>query len=340
MTKTRVFVGIVLVTFSLAVCFTIAYLLMQYVFSTNTTPPAMVSFLLTSGVGFLIFGISVRIIQLFHGDGRNEHFDEVLDALTKISHGNFDVLLEGKGMYIELTTAINQMAKDLGSLENLRQNFVSNVSHEIQSPLTSISGFAELLRNDNLSPEQRKHYIDVIETESKRLSKLSENLLKLSSLENNTQPIGNAPFPLHKQIENAVLMLEPQWSEKNIDIVLSLDKVTFSGDEGLLYQVWINLLHNAIKFTQQDGEIKVSLTKSEREIICEVSDNGIGIAPEDQIHIFERFYKADKSRNRSLGGNGLGLALSKKIVNLHGGTIVLHSEHQIGTTFRVVLSIA
>jgi signal transduction histidine kinase len=118
-----------------------------------------------------------------------------------------------------------------------------------------------------------------------------------------------------------------------------LPKTFYQGNEGLLSQVWINLLHNAVKFTPEGGIIRISLTPDEKEVRCQISDTGIGIAPEDQIHIFERFYKVDKARDRSLGGNGLGLSLVKKIVELHGGHISLTSEIDHGTTFQVILPI-
>ena len=233
--------------------------------------------------------------------------------------------------------SVNNMARELSSMETLRQDFVSNVSHEIQSPLTSISGYAALLEDDTLAPAQRTHYVEIIRTESKRLSKLSSNLLKLSTLEAGITPLSTNKFRLDKQIQNTTILLEPQWSEKNISIVAELCKVVISADEELLSQVWINLMHNAIKFTPEGGTIHITLAVDGERINCTIADNGIGITQEDQIHIFERFYKADKSRDRSLGGNGLGLSLVKKIVELHGGNVTLESELGKCTAFTVAL---
>jgi len=237
----------------------------------------------------------------------------------------------------KLAESVNKMARELGSMENLRQDFISNVSHEIQSPLTSISGFATLLKNDELSAEQRAHYLDVIETESMRLSKLSDNLLKLSSLENNLHPLTLNTFRMDKQIQNTALMLEPQWLKKQLDLSLHMEKISYTGDEILLTQVWVNLLHNAIKFTPKQGSIEVSLTQENNEIILCITDTGVGISDEDKPHVFERFYKTDKSRDRSLGGNGLGLSLVKKTVELHDGIIAMESTIGKGTTFIVKL---
>jgi signal transduction histidine kinase len=211
------------------------------------------------------------------------------------------------------------------------------VSHEIQSPLTSISGFAELLRNKALSEEKRLHYLDIIQTESARLSKMSENLLKLSALESETMPLKADVFLLDRQIQNAVLALEPQWAAKNIEISFKGDRTEVTGDEALLSQVWLNVIHNAVKFTPENGEIKISLTKKANAAVCKIADNGPGISKDDQIHIFERFYKSDKSRDRALGGNGLGLSLVKKIIELHGGSVAAESEVGKGTVFTVTL---
>lgn len=192
-----------------------------------------------------------------------------------------------------------------------------------------------LLEDETLTEAQRAHYIEIIMTEIKRLSKLSANLLKLSSLESNTTPLSLTHFRLGRQIQDTTVLLEPQWSEKNISIIAELDKAAISDDEELLSQVWINLLHNAIKFTPIDGTIRITLTDNSKKTICIVADSGIGIAPADQIHVFERFYKVDKSRDRALGGNGLGLSLVKKIVELHGGSVILESEIGKGTAFMV-----
>lgn len=271
----------------------------------------------------------------------NMFLSSTMDAMSRIAHGDFNIFIpvEEEGPFSKIAESVNEMARGLSSMEQLRQDFISNVSHEIQSPLTSISGFAALLKNPGLSDELREHYIDIIETESNRLSKLSANLLKLSSLESDAIPMAPREYRLDKQLESTVLMLEPQWSEKNLNPCVELPKISFFGDEELLSQVWINLLHNAIKFTPEGGEFGITLTSGEKEITCAVYDNGIGIPQEDQLHIFERFYKVDKSRDRSLGGNGLGLSLVKKIVDLHGGAISLQSEAGQGTVFTVTLPV-
>ncbi|TGE35585.1 HAMP domain-containing histidine kinase [Desulfosporosinus fructosivorans] len=272
-----------------------------------------------------------------------DYINIVTNALNKIAQGDFDVVIPTTYSNLQrndfhgISESVNKMAEGLSSMERLRQEFISNVSHEIQSPLTSISGFAALLKNEALSAELRRHYVEVIETESRRLSKLSDNLLKLSALESEHVSFAPHEFRLDKQIESAILMLEPQWLEKGINLDLSLHKLMFMGDEGLLSQVWVNLLHNAVKFTPEAGNISVTLTENENAVRCTIADNGIGISETDQIHLFERFYKVDKSRERSLGGNGLGLSLVKKIVTMHKGQIRLKSALGKGTEFIISL---
>jgi signal transduction histidine kinase len=273
-----------------------------------------------------------------HWKGRR-FLHETRGALDRIAHGDFDVFIDPKnyGPFSEVVDGVNKMASELGLMERLRQEFISNVSHEIQSPLTSISGFAELLKNELLTSEQKNHYLEIIETESRRLSSLSDNLLKLSSLESGKDSFSFIEFRLDKQIENIALTLEPQWGKKNQKVEAELDKLSLRGNPDLLSQVWINLLHNAVKFTPPGGRILIALRREGGELCCGISDTGPGISPEDQPRVFERFYKADKARDRSLGGNGLGLSIVKKIVELHGGRVDLASVRGEGTTFLVYL---
>ena len=287
-------------------------------------------------VGILIlalFGFTAHALGKGSREDRDRRqHDTLLDAMARIAQGDFSVFVQtGDPVHTELINAVNTMAQNLGNLETMRQDFISNVSHEIQSPLTSIGGFAALLQKDDLPTAERQRYAGIIEAESRRLSSLSDNLLRLSSLDNSE--IVKSGFRLDKQLSNVILTLEPQWSAKSITIEAELSKCMIEGDEDLLLQVWMNLLVNAIKFTPEGGTIRVSVHGS----AVSITDTGIGISKDDLPHIFERFYKVDKSRDRSLGGNGLGLPLAKKIVDLHGGTMAAQSEPQRGTTFTISL---
>ncbi|WP_233146985.1 sensor histidine kinase [Paenibacillus selenitireducens] len=264
----------------------------------------------------------------------------IIDALRRIAKGDFSVNLDinrnfrGFGILAE---SVNSMAVELGQMEQMRQEFISNVSHEIQSPLHSISGFARAMHNDALTKEERTHYLDIIETESRRLSKLSDNLLKLTSLESSSYPFETKRYRLDRQLRNLVLALEPHWLGKSIEIDITLEETFIVADEDGLSQVWVNLISNAIKFTPVGGTIGIDLRQHDQQAIITVKDDGIGIADEDQAHIFERFYKADKARNRALGGSGLGLSIVKKILDMHHGEIAVHSRVGEGSTFVVLL---
>ena len=326
-----------------AAAFAAAFGLTALLYRYTGAPPELWRNIITGVVGVLLlsgcFALYRRTLGRKHIENHEHAIDGALEALRQIARGNFDAAMDLRldNRLIDLADTINDMAKSLGTLETMRQDFVSNVSHEIQSPLTSISGFAELLQNGDLSAADRARYAKVIETESKRLSSLSDNLLKLSTLDNNKSTLNKHEFRLDKQIESAVLALEPQWMGKNLTMEADMQRCAISGDEDLLSRVWMNLLHNAIKFTPVGGRISISLTAGGGSAMVKISDTGIGIATDDQIHIFERFYKVDKSRDRSLGGNGLGLSLVKRIVELHGGSVAVDSETGKGASFVVEL---
>ena len=330
----RGFSGFFLVT---TICATVGYVILSFFNFTGIWQT-----LFSLWVGSAILAVTAAILH-FTNKGKHERRDlkqhhDLLDAMHRIAQGDFSIFLQTDDfVHAELVDAVNTMAKNLGNLELMRQDFISNVSHEIQSPLTSIGGFAALLKKSDLPENERLRYVEIIEAESKRLSSLSDNLLKLSSLDNNKMQLKKNEFRLDKQIENTTLTLEPQWNAKSLSVELDLQKLTVYGDEGLLSQAWMNLLHNAVKFTPDHGQIRLSLAEETDSAVLTVSDSGIGISPEDQIHIFERFYKADKSRDRSLGGNGLGLSLVKKIVDIHGGCIRLESKIGYGSVFTITI---
>lgn len=327
-------------------CFATSYGIMFMIYHWSGTPAAFWTHIISGLMGMILFTCVAFIFRAIvirkHSKGICPHQgmqSQIRNAMTRIAQGDFDVFIDtwDDFHHNEIVEGINKIAKELGSMEQLRQDFISNVSHEIQSPLTSIRGFAALLKNETLTVEQKDHYLGIIEAESKRLSALSDNLLKLSALETGGEPLSFQEFRLDKQMEEVALMLEPQWSAKHIAMEVELERLKLQGDEGLLSQVWVNLLHNAVKFTPEGGEIRVTLKSDQTNVYCQITDTGIGIAPEDQIHIFERFYKVDKSRERAIGGNGLGLSLVKKIVEMHDGQITPQSEVGKGTTFTVTL---
>ncbi|KOS69802.1 hypothetical protein AEA09_08875 [Lysinibacillus contaminans] len=300
-------------------------------------------FIFTIITGYLFMMLFGVIMHLFMPNKRKNIYLEVVSALRKIASGDFNVYLDFKmderNEITELVDQFNHMAKQLQQMEDMRQEFISNVSHEIQSPLTSIIGFTQALQHKQLSEEQHQHYLNIIETESRRLSKLSENLMKLTTLESENHSFEKKNYPLDQQLRTIILACEPNWTIKKLEFDVHLDKVTLLADEDLMSQVWTNLIHNCIKFTPDHGKITIHLEKKEHQAIVTISDTGIGISEADQLHIFERFYKADQARVRSNNGSGLGLSIVKKIIDMHNGTITVQSEIDKGTTFVINLPI-
>ena len=328
--------------FCLSVCWTAAYFATGFVFAgIGEQPDELARQLINSALGFLLFGVIVMIISRLALPRRMTMFNAIIDAMSRLSRGDFNVALNINtnldNQFGKLVRSFNEMAAQLGNMEKMRQEFISNVSHEIQSPLTSIRGFARALRNPRLSGEERDRYLDIIETESMRLSKLSDNLLKLTSLESEHHPFKPVRYRLDEQLREAVLACEPQWLEKSIGMEVELEEAEIVADPELMSQVWANLIHNSIKFTPRGGTIGIRLQRRNGEAEVRVSDTGIGIGEEDLPRIFERFYKADKSRDRSGGGSGLGLAIVKRIVGLHRGSIEVESKPGAGTVFTVRL---
>lgn len=322
----------------MALCWSLAYWTTHFFYNKfGVQPSNYISGILNTLLSFFFFLLLTLIIRL----KRPNHFDLFVafhDAINRIAKGDFNVNLDIKLKHEwgELIEGFNHMAEQLNQMEQMKQEFISNVSHEIQSPLTSISGFARALHNEQLTHEERLHYLDIIETESKRLSKLSDNLLRLTSLEAKN-PLQRKKYRLDLQIRGIILACEPQWLERGIEMDVELEKAEIVADEDLLIQVWMNLISNGIKFTPAGGTITVRMRSEGNEVVTHVSDTGIGIAEEDQGRIFERFFKADKSRNRGVSGSGLGLSIVQKIIDMHQGSIAVSSQPNEGTTFTVRL---
>lgn len=261
------------------------------------------------------------------------------DATQRMAKGDFQVQLniKRKDELGTLASSFDHMARELEHIEQMRQDFISDVSHEIQSPLTSISGFAKALKSNMVPDEDRNRYLDIISMESERLSKLSDNLLHLASLESEHHPFQPVKYRLDEQIRQVAVACEPQYSAKHIHVELSLPPTQIIADRDQLSQVWHNLLSNSIKFTPDEGEIQIEIVHESHQIKVSVADTGIGMSSEDQERIFERFYKADRSRNRAQSGSGLGLAIVKRIVSIHHGDIQANSSIGQGTRITVIL---
>ena len=290
-----------------------------------------------TGITFLMSAIVGTILILIAVRGVVGPIKRISSAAKEIAKGNFDVYVEpaSRDEVGQLTTNFNEMAKDLKAIDVLHKDFVANVSHEFKTPITAIKGYANLIRDGKLSAEQVKEYADIVSSESERLSLLSSNLLKLSELDSHMIREQSHVFCLDEQLRKAVLILESQWKKKNIEFDLDLEEIQIIAAEHMIQEVWLNLIHNAIKFSYPDSLIGIVLKKQSDRVLVIISDHGIGIKEEDKPRIFERFYKGDKSRTKD--GNGLGLVIVKKIIEMSHGSISFVSSQNEGTAFNVEL---
>ncbi len=261
----------------------------------------------------------------------------IIDATDRLAAGDFSARLRltGPTAFQDLATSFNRMAEELGSTEMLRADFVDSFSHEFKTPIVSIKGFAEELKHDDLTPEQRKEYLDIIISESARLSSLATNVLNLSRVEKQAILTNRARFDLSEQVRRCVLLFENKWDQRKLNLTVELEEISLFGDEELLSQVWVNLIDNAIKFTPEGGSVEIRLSKRENIARFVIRDDGYGISEEVQKRIFDKFYQGDVSR--AISGNGLGLSISKRIIELHGGNISCRSSEGAGTEFSVEL---
>lgn len=286
-------------------------------------------------LGSLLLG---TVIALYVGKLIVRPVQNISNAFHALSKGDFQVKVSENEQIMEIremAQQFNAMTYDLAHIETLRSDFVANVSHEFKTPIASIEGYATLLQNHNLSPEKHDHYVEKILENSRRLTNLSGNILMLSKLENQETVLGKTEYRLDEQLRKCILMLENQWSPKDIVFDLELPRRIYYGSESLLEQVWVNILDNAIKHSPVGGVIQVNFRQADQALAVTITDHGDGMTEEVQKHIFEKFYQGDSSRKAE--GNGLGLALVKRIVELCKGTVAVKSASGTGTEFRVEL---
>lgn len=289
---------------------------------------------------FLLF-ISVvigTVISLFVAKKILTPITTISKVSNEVAKGNFDVRLDEISRVTEireLTQNFNVMIQELSSIETLRDDFVVNVSHEFKTPIAAIEGYAMLLQDKGLSETERDDYTQMILNSSRRLANLSGNILRLSKLESQEVILEKKLYRLDEQIRQAILLLESQWSAKDIDLQIDMIKTTYKGNEKLLMQVWMNIIGNAVKFTPAGGKITVQLSWDKENTVVQISDNGCGMDANVVRHIFDKFYQGDTTRKSE--GNGLGLTLAKRIVDLCGGDIRVKSEIGKGSVFMVSL---
>lgn len=284
-------------------------------------------------IGIMLTGATLRIWF-----GR---VNGITEGLREIAKGNFKarVAESDKKQVItelgDLERTFNQMASDLEGIEMFRNDFINNFSHEFKTPIVSIRGFARQLQSGNLTEEQKKEYLDIIVSESERLATMSQNVLLLTKLENQTIVTEKSEFYLDEQVRSCILLLEKAWSDKNIELDIDLDEIKYVFNEEMMSHVWINLFSNAIKFSREGGRIAITLKAVEGGTQFRISDDGLGMSEDVKARIFEKFYQGDSSHASQ--GNGIGLNIVQRIVALAGGEITVESEVDKGSSFTVTL---
>ncbi len=291
----------------------------------NTSP---MHILILLSVNCVILG---TILSLAAGRIPIKPVNRFVEQMNRLARGDFSARITFHGPLAQAPTiknisdSFNKMAADLQNTEMLRADFVGNFSHEFKTPIVSVAGFAKLLRRADLTDEQRDEYLAIIETESRRLAAMAESVLDLTKYENQSILTNTSVFNLSEQIRACILALEGKWAGKGIEIDPDFGEFSVRGDEEMLRRVWLNLLDNAIKFSACGGRVDIRIEPRAGALYVSVGNNGPTITPEQQKHIWNKFYQADESH--ATEGNGIGLALVRRAASLHGGEASVTSEN-------------
>ena len=286
-------------------------------------------------VWILVFGLfeilQYRLVK--------RHLEKICDMIASLARGNYGVKIQltRYDVFKKLAKDLNLLSEDLKQVQLFRNDFVNSYSHEFKTPIASINGFAQLLLTDeSLDEETRKKYIKIIADESDRLTGLANNTILLTRLDTQKIITNKKAYSLDEQLRHCVIMFSNDWMAKNIEFSGDgISEITYFGDEDLMQHIWINLIHNAIKFTPENGKISVSSKVEGNRIYVSISDTGIGMSPENAQRIFDKYYT--ENRNSTAKGLGLGLSIAQKIVKLCGGKITVESKPGEGSTFTVEL---
>lgn len=289
---------------------------------------ALAAFIVSAAATFFLGKIPMRPINI------------LINKMNALAAGNYKVRIERNGIMSkhptvkEFTDSFNRMASELENTEMLRSDFINNFSHEFKTPIVSISGFAKLLKKGNLTREQSQEYIDIIEEESLRLSQMATNVLNLTKVENQTILTDVTTYNLSEQLRSCVLLLEEKWTRKNIEFGLEFDECFIAANEEMMKQVWINLIDNAVKFSPDYGVVDIRIWEGVDSVSVSVINMGSEIPQGSMDKIFNKFYQADESH--AAEGNGIGLAVVKRVVSLHNGGVSVESAES-RTEFTVTL---
>lgn len=323
-----------LVTLELVVCVILAVavdiLLAEYFPDFWTMPQWVDLILFSSLIGLFVTNFLSRMFF--------DPIKKLREAIGKVADGDFSVELNTKSNSKEIQeiySGFNLMTHELRATEILQTDFVSSASHEFKTPVSAITGYAALLSAcDDLTDEHRE-YIDKILFNTKRLSALTSSILLLSKLENQEIPTNQSKFLVDEQIRQSIVALESQWDQKNIELDVDLCEAEYFGNELLMRHIWDNLIGNAVKFSPEDGTVRIHLEKKLGRIVFTVEDEGPGIPEESIRHVFDKFYQADSVHKQE--GSGLGLALVEKILKLEKGSVTAENRETGGCRFTVTL---
>ena len=264
--------------------------------------------------------------------------DKIIDPLKKMSKaaksfaaGKFDVRVpvRGRDEVAELATAFNNMASSLASLEDMRRTFLANVSHDLRTPMTTISGFIDGIIDGAIPPEKHEYYLDVIRTEIRRLSRLVGNLLDITRIQAGERKFNKTAFDICEMARLILISFEQKIDQKKLDVEFECkkEKMIVYADRDAIYQILYNICDNAVKFSREGGKYRISILEKDRKVYTSVYNEGIGIPAEELPFVFERFYKSDKSRGLDKTGVGLGLYIAKTIIDAHDEEIWVKSVY-------------
>lgn len=288
-------------------------------------------------LGFIIAVFISSIVGiLFMARKLSKPLTELTSATKEIANNNFEypLMVNRKDEIGQLADSFRMMQKRLASTDEARKKFINNVSHDFQSPLLNIQGYAELLKQEITSTEGKK-YNEIIQSEAKRLSNLTKQLLILTSIDQGNYILNKQFVRVDEQLRQVINSMLWRIEEKGLEIKIDLQPVTVYADRSLLVNVWENLISNAIKYNKELGEISISCFEEQESVIVKIKDTGIGISQIELEKIFERFYRLDKARNKE--GMGLGLSIVQEVLTYHNATISVESELNKGTAFTIIL---
>ncbi|HHV59264.1 MAG TPA: cell wall metabolism sensor histidine kinase WalK [Clostridiaceae bacterium] len=291
----------------------------------------------------VLISIVVSIIPAYLFSAKiSRPLKEICDASKKIASGKFEkkLYVKSRDEVGELAESFNNMASDLKKLEQMRRDFVANVSHELKTPMTNISGYIAGILDETIPPEKHKHYLSIVMEETYRLNRLVNDLLDLAKMESGEMRLNYQVFDINELIRRCVIKLENMLVKKDLEVEADFaqEETPVNADKDAIERVFINLLHNAVKFTPEGGKITIRTVLKKDRVIVSITDTGVGIEKEELSVIWDRFHKADKSRGKDKTGTGLGLAIVKNIINEHNQEVHVESELGKGSTFSFTLS--